>query len=348
MDFYNKILKSKYPYVIAEIGSNHNGDLNLAKQLVLKAKEAGADAVKFQSWTKNSIFSKVKYRENYFLNDDYRIRNDTNLEKIVTKYSIKEKQLYEIYLFCKKLKIDFSSTPFSKKELDFIITKTNAPFIKIASMDLNNIPFIEYVAKKNKPIVLSVGLSELSEIDTAIKTIEKCGNKMISILHCTAIYPVKDKDVNLNNIETLKKIYPYPIGFSDHSIGTDITLASVVKGAKIIEKHFTLDKNMEGWDHKISADFNELKTICDGSKKIIKALGSHRILAPEEDVRKEEFRRSAVAKNSLKKNQIIREKDIDYKRPGRGISPFNHIFLINRKINKDISKDQIIKWDDLV
>ena len=348
MNFYNKILNSKYPYIIAEIGSNHNGSTNLAKKLIKKAKLGGADAVKFQSWSKNSLFSKKSFEDNYFLKDDYRNRSDTNLEDILEKYSFKENQMIAAANFAKKNKIDFSSTPFSVNEVDFLINKIRPPFIKIASMDLNNIPFIEYIAKKKLPIIISTGLSNLKEIDLAISTIEKCKNKKIIIMHCVAIYPTNDIDVNLNNIETLQKAYGYPIGFSDHSLGFEIPLASVVKGVKIIEKHFTLDRSMEGWDHKVSADLETLKIICKGSKRIIDSLGSFRIQAPESKLIKKEFKRSAVATKNLPKGHKITNDDINYKRPGRGIEPNDNKFLVNRLLNKDIEKDKIIYWKDLL
>lgn len=334
------------PYIIAELGSNHNGDMELAKKLILAAKEAGADCVKFQSWTKDTIFSKRKYEENFFLSDDYRNRNDYNLEQIVGKFQITEEQLKEMKEFSDKIGIDCISTPFSKREVDFLVDKLNVPFIKIASMDVNNYPFLEYVAKKNKPIVISTGLSELYEIDKAIRTIENTGNDQIVILHCVSIYPPKDEEVNLNNITTLQNIYDYPIGYSDHTLGATIALASVVKGACIIEKHFTLDKNMFGWDHKVSADSEDLKTICAESKRIYKAMGNKRIYREENDERVVEFRRSIVLTRDMKKGEIITEKDIDFKRPGRGIEPGYANIIIGRKLNKDLKYDDIITFED--
>ncbi len=334
------------PYIIAELGSNHNGDMELAKKLILAAKEAGADCVKFQSWTKDTIFSKRKYEENFFLSDDYRNRNDYNLEQIVEKFQITEEQLKEMKEFSDKIGIDCISTPFSKREVDFLVDKLNVPFIKIASMDVNNYPFLEYVAKKNKPIVISTGLSDLYEIDKAIRTIENTGNDQIVILHCVSIYPPKDEEVNLNNITTLQNIYDYPIGYSDHTLGATIALASVVKGACIIEKHFTLDKNMFGWDHKVSADSEDLKTICAESKRIYKAMGNKRIYREENDERVVEFRRSIVLTRNMKKGEIITEKDIDFKRPGRGIEPGYANIIIGRKLNKDLKYDDIITFED--
>lgn len=337
------------PYIIAELGSNHNGDMVLAKKLMVEAKEAGADCVKFQSWSKDSIFSRQKYDDNYFIADDYRDRNDFTLEQIVDEYSISEEELLDMKKFADEIGVDCSSTPFNKKEADFLIDKLESPFIKVASMDLNNYPFLEYLAKKNKPMIISTGLSELYEIDRAVKTIEKAGNTNIIILHCVATYPPVDSDVNLNNIKTLINAYPnYPIGFSDHTLGVSIPLAAVSLGACLIEKHFTLDKKMEGWDHKVSATKDEMAFIVENSKRIVDALGSFRITASESEEKKTEFRRSLVLTKNLKKGSVLTESDIDFKRPGGGLNPEMFNFIIGRTLNKDLKFDHMLKVDDIV
>lgn len=341
-----KVFNGCEPYIIAEIGSNHNGDMELAKKLILEAKRANADCVKFQSWTKDSIFSKETYDKNFFLKDDYRQREDFTLKEIVDRFSISEKQLLEMKSFCDEVGIDCTSTPFSKDEVDFLVDKLKTPFIKVASMDCNNFPFLDYIARKGLPIVISTGLSELHEIDRAVRTIENAGNEQIVILHCVAIYPPKDEEINLNNISTLKAVYPYPIGFSDHSIGIAVPLASVAKEVCIIEKHFTLDKEMFGWDHKVSADALELEAIVSGSKKIAKAMGTGRVRSVESDERKREFRRSIVLTKNLKKGECVTSEMIDFKRPGTGISPEYSNVVIGRKAASDLLADYPIKWED--
>lgn len=337
------------PYIIAELGSNHNGDMDLARKLILQAKEAGADCVKFQSWNKNSLFSQKKFDDNYFISDDYRNRDDYTLEEIVEEYSISEQELLEMKALCDDIGIDCTSTPFSRKEVDFLVDEMKAPFIKVASMDLNNYPFLAYLAKKGKPVVLSTGLSELYEIDHAVKTIENAGNSQIIILHCVATYPPENKDINLNNIKTLMSMYDsYPIGFSDHSLGTVIPLASVSLGVCMIEKHFTLDKEMEGWDHKVSATKDEMETIVKGAGKIVEAMGSFRIMATESEEKKREFRRSIVIVGDHKKGHIIMESDLNYKRPGGNLSPNMKDFIIGRMLNKDVSNDHILTMKDIV
>lgn len=337
------------PYIIAELGSNHNGDMALARKLIIEAKESGADCVKFQSWSKETIFSREKYEDNYFVADDYRERTDYTLEEIVEEYSISEEELLEMKKFSDEVGIDCTSTPFSKNEADFLVDKMESPFIKVASMDLSNTPFLKYLAEKGKPMIISTGLSELYEIDEAVQAIESAGNKEIIILHCVATYPPVDTDINLNNIKTLMATYPeYPIGFSDHTLGTAIPLAAVALGASVIEKHFTLDKNMEGWDHKISATKQEMKVIVDDSKRISNALGSFRIKATESDEKKKEFRRSIVLTRAFKKGDVIKQDDIDYKRPGGGIKPGMTDFVIGRTVNKDLKFDHILSKEDIV
>jgi sialic acid synthase SpsE len=346
-EFFDRILKAKSPYIIAELGSNHNGDMEVARKLISAAKEAGADCVKFQSWTKDSIFSKSVYKENKFLNDDYRQRKDYNLEEIVDEFSISEEELMDMRNYARQLKIDCASTPFSPKEADFLVDKIQAPFIKVASMDLNNLPFLEYLAEKRKPMVISTGMSEFFEIDKAVRTIENCGNKEIVILHCVSLYPPKDQEVNLRNIETLQRAFPYPVGFSDHTIGIEIPLASVALGVKLIEKHFTLDTEMFGWDHKVSATPETMKVICNGARRISEAMGSNRIICEENDERKSAFRRSIVLTRDLKRGERLTRDHLDFKRPGTGILPAEVQYVVGRKLAADMAADEILTWDKL-
>lgn len=337
------------PYIIAELGSNHNGDMELAKKLIIEAKKAGADCVKFQSWTKDSIFARKKYEDNYFIADDYRDRSDFTLEEIVEEYSISEAELLEMKKFADDIGIDCTSTPFSKKEADFLVDSLATPFIKVASMDLNNYPFLTYLANKGKPLVISTGLSELYEIDRAIKVIEATGNKQIVILHCVSTYPPEDTEVNLNNIKTLMNCYPeYPVGFSDHTIGTAIPTAAVALGSCLIEKHFTLDKNMEGWDHKVSATPEEMTDLVKNSIRVVNSLGSFRVSAPESEEKKSEFKRSIVLTSALLKGTVLKVEHLDYKRPGTGITPGMTDYVIGRVLKLDLPHDHILQLEDLV
>ena len=334
------------PYFIAELGSNHIGDMTLAKKLIDAAKDAGADCVKFQSWSKETIFSRKTYDDNYFLADDYRSRSDYTLEEIVDDYSISSRELLEMKQYADKVGIDCISTPFSKGEVDFLIDDLGAGFMKVASMDLNNYSLLEYMAKKGKPMLLSTGLSNLAEIDQAIRTIEAAGNQQIVILHCVSLYPPEDEQVNLRNMETLSRAYPYPVGFSDHTLGVCIPLAAVARGACVIEKHFTLDKGMEGWDHKVSATPEEMKILVSHSQRIYKALGSARIDQVESKERIDAFRRSVVAAKEIKKDTVITEDSLDFKRPGSGLPPEAIKYMIGKAAKRDIAYDEIIEFND--
>jgi sialic acid synthase SpsE len=343
----NKVISNDCcPYIIAEIGSNHNGNMDLCKKIIKAAKDTGADCVKFQFFTTTSMFSKKTYNENYFIADDYRNRTDYTLKEIVEAYSIKKNELIEMKKFCEELNIDFAVTPFSNEEADFVIDELNVDFVKIASMDCNNYQFLEYVAKKNKPIVLSTGLCTLDEIDKAVQTIESTGNTKLIILHCVAMYPPPDEIINLKNISTLKKIYPYPIGFSDHSDGPYVSLAATAIGACLIEKHFTIDKNMKGWDHHMSMNENQMRELILGSKKIYKSLGTERIYREEDQNRVDSFRRSIVAKIQILKDEIITSDMLDVKRPGTGLAPEMLDLVVGKKAKRDIDYDEIIQLED--
>lgn len=343
---YEEVTKKGKPYIIAEIGANHNGDMELAKEMIDVAKACGADCVKFQSWTKDSIFSKVVYEDNYFLQDDYRNRTDYTMEEIVDKYHIGIEEHRQLKEYCDKVGIDFNSTPFSKREVDLLVDELGVPFIKIASMDLNNIPFLTYIAKKGRPVVISTGLCGLDDVSNAVECLEMNGCHEIVLLHCVSIYPPKDEQVNLNNIDMLRMNFGYPVGYSDHTLGVIAPIMSLAKEVCIIEKHFTLDKEMEGWDHKISANPEELRTIVNAAQSGYKMLGSYRKVVNEDQERRNAFQRSIVAAKDIPEGHVITEADIDYKRPGTGISPKYYQFLLGKKATRFIKRDELIRMED--
>ncbi|MCO5229803.1 MAG: N-acetylneuraminate synthase family protein [Chitinophagales bacterium] len=334
------------PYFIAEIGANHNGDMSLAKIMIDSAKECGADCVKFQSWSPTSLIAKEEYDRNQSYDDSPK-KHFGSLKEMVEKYYLREEQHYELKDYCDSIGIDFCSTPFSEEEVD-ILDKCDVPFYKIASMDINNYQLLEYIASRNKPIILSTGMATLSEIDNAINFIVKNGGKEIALLHCISIYPPDYEDINLNNIPMLYDAFGLPVGFSDHSIGFSIPLASIALGSCIIEKHFTIDKDLPGWDHEISANPEELKIICQEGKNINISLGkSNRIISKAESLKKEKFRRSIVVKNDLKAGHIIENRDLTSKRPGIGIPPDMIKSVIGRSLVVDKASDTLLKWSDI-
>ena len=334
------------PYIIAEIGANHNGDMDLAIKMIDSAKSCGCDAVKFQSWTPDSLVAKEEYDRNQQYNDSSK-KHFGSLREMVKKYYLRPEQHHELKHYCDKIGIEFCSTPFSEDEADHL-EELEVPFYKIASMDVNNPRMLKHVAGKRKPIVLSTGMATLAEIENAVKAIESEGNHQIILLHCIAIYPPAYEDINLNNIPMLRQTFGYLVGFSDHSIGVSIPLASVALGSCIIEKHFTIDKDMPGWDHAVSANPEEMKIIVEESRNIVKAMGSfRRVVNQAEKEKKLKFRRSIVVKKDLKQGHILTIDDLDFKRPATGIHPDEVRYVIGRTLKRNIACDELLHWEDM-
>ncbi|KAF1076907.1 N-acetylneuraminate synthase family protein [Methanogenium sp. MK-MG] len=337
--------KGKLPYFIAEIGANHNGDMNLCKKMIDAAIACDADAVKFQSWTKSSLISKAEYARNTQYSDTK--KHFGSLEAMVEKYQFTSDQHKEIASYCKNAGITFLSSCFSEGEVD-LLDSLNMPVFKIASMDINNLPLLEYIAGKGKPVILSTGMASFGEIEAAVDTLRSHGSGPIAILHCVSIYPPDFETINLRNISTLETAFDVPVGFSDHTLGTAIPIAAIALGACIIEKHFTLDKNLPGWDHAISADPLEMERIVNEGKNVFFSLGSYtRIVGIDEIEKSKKFRRSLVLKRNMKKGEVLSQKDIDFKRPGTGIRPDETKYVIGRTLDEDIEADIELNWVNL-
>ncbi len=333
------------PFIIAEIGSNHNGDMRLCKKLIDSAKKCGADAVKFQSWSKTSLISRAEYNRNTCYSD--KKKHFGSLEEMVEKYQLTPEQHYDVKKYCDKKGITFLSSGFSEEEID-LLDSLDVPVFKIASMDINHLPLLRFIANKHKPVILSTGMATLGEIEQAVQVLRNGGAGPIALLHCISIYPPDYNTIHLRNMHMLQQSFSVPVGFSDHTIGTAISLAAISLGACIIEKHFTINKNLEGWDHAISADPVELETIVREGKNIYHALGkTTRSVTNAEMQKRKTFRRSIVMRRAMTEGEIITINDIDFKRPGTGIAPDEIDYVIGRKLTVGLDIDDLIRWQDL-
>ena len=340
------ISNSSSPYIIAEIGVNHEGSISSAKKLILNAKKGGADAAKFQTYKAHLITS--KYAPSYWDTNKEKIKNQFELFQKYDKFE--EKQYSELYRYCKKINIEFISTPFDHKSVDMLDKYVN--FFKVSSSDITNFPLLKKISTKKKPILISTGASSLKEIEEAITYLNKKKCKNIAIMHCILNYPTKDQDANLNMIKSLKKNFPNNIiGYSDHTLPCSemkVVTTAYILGAKIIEKHFTINKKLQGNDHYHSMDLNDLKNLRKRIKNIDITIGNSEKKYLSSEIKSRKFaRRSVIAKNFIEKNKIIKKTDLICKRPGTGINPKYFNKVIGRRAAKDLKIDHIIKLKDI-
>ena len=342
------------PFIIAEAGVNYydivkkeNIELiEAAKLMVKEAVNAGADAIKFQTYKAEKLVS--KYSPAYW---DTTKESTTSQYELFKKYDkFEEKEYRELAGYAREKKIIFMSTPFDKEAVDFL--DTLMPVFKISSSDITNLPFMRYIAKKQKPIFLSTGASTINEIKDAVSTIENEGVNQIVIMHCILNYPTKYEDANLGMIKYLKKVFPdYLVGYSDHTLpdsSMSVLTTAVLLGANVIEKHFTLDKSLKGNDHYHSMDPEDLRRFIDNLELLEKIIGKEikEPLESESSARKY-ARRSIVAKIDIPGDTIITEDMITFKRPGTGITPKFLDKVIGKKAKRDIGKDKVIEWKDI-
>ncbi len=325
------------PYIVAELNTSHMGKIDTAKEMISTAKEAGCDCVKFQSWSAETLYSKSYYEQNPIA------------KRFFDKLSFSEEALMELANYCKSIEIGFASTPYSRREVDFLVNKCEVPYIKIASMDLTNLPFLEYIAKSGTPIVLSTGMGEMDEIVKAVRTIHKAGNQNVCLLHCTSIYPPEISTIRLKNILGLRERFPdCAIGYSDHSIGIEIASAAVALGACMVEKHFTLDNSKIGIDNQMATEPGEMAQLVRNCHNVQLALGSEdRIVFSAEIEQRHNMRRSIVATRDLFAGDSIKPEDLDVKRPGTGISPEKMADLIGNTLLRDVGADTLITDADV-
>ena len=332
------------PFIIAEGGLNHNGDVELAKKLIDEAKKINCDAIKFQTFTANKRISKevksVKYSEEA---DGLQ----ENIYEMFERLSINEKKHKEIFQYARKKGIEIFSTPFDEKSVDFL-EKLKVKFYKIASVDLVNIPLIKKIGYTGKPLILSTGMSNIGNVQDAVEAFKSTGNKNLILLHCLSSYPANEKEMNLKAIKTLKNNFNIPVGLSDHYPGIEISLMALGVGANIIERHFTLDKTFEGPDHILSSEPEEFKKLMSLAKNTISILGDgQKTIQPSEYVVINSQRKSIYASKNIKKGDKFTKKNTCIKGPGGGMLPKHYDIVLKRKSKGKIFKDYPIKWEDI-
>lgn len=330
--------KGQTPYIIAEVNSSHGGSVETAKRMIEAAADCGCNCVKFQSWSAESLYSKTYYKENPIA------------KRFMTKFSLSPQELKLLAEYCRECGVDFSSTPYSRAEVDFLIQECGAPFIKAASMDLNNYEFLEYIARTGSAVILSTGMGEEAEIRKAVETIRGAGNSALCLLHCVSLYPSEVSAMNLNRIASLQRKFPdCSVGFSDHSLVTELAAASVALGACVIEKHLTLDKARIGMDNQMAVEPEELKRLVTQCRNVWRALGTEeRAVSSAEAEQRAKMRRSLVYTRDMKAGETISREDLDVKRPGTGLPPEKLGEIVGRVLKRDVEADTLLRENDLL
>ncbi len=331
-------------FVIAEAGVNHNGDINLAKKLIDIAKEAGADAVKFQTFKAEELVTKGTEKAQY---QRQTTGADESQFEMIKKLELAESAFKELSDYTQKRGLLFLSSPFDSGSVDLLDRLGIAAF-KIPSGEITNFPLLKHIAQKIKPIILSTGMSTISEIEEALAVIQEEGLHDIIMLHCVSSYPAKAEDMNLRAMETLRQVFNLPVGLSDHTLGITVPIAAVALGACIIEKHFTLDKSLPGPDHGASLEPDELKQMVMAIREVEKALGDG-IKEPTkgEEENKRLARRSIVARVAIPKGEIITQEMLAVKRAGEGLEPKYLKRICGTRIKGTIKEGETITWDKL-
>jgi N,N'-diacetyllegionaminate synthase len=333
-------MDNKHVYIIAEAGVNHNGDINLAYKLIDEAVKAKVDAVKFQTFKSSKVVSKFADKAEY---QKENTGNDESQLEMVSKLELSFEQFKELNEYCVQKGITFLSTPFDDESIEFL-DKLAMNVFKVPSGEVTNIPYLIKVGNLKKEIILSTGMCTIDEIELAVRTLKDAGAKNIAILHCNTEYPTPYKDVNLKAMLAIKEKFNVKVGYSDHTLGIEVPIAAVALGAEIIEKHFTLDKNMEGPDHIASLEPDELRKMVESIRNITKALGSGVKEPSQSEIKNKAIaRRSVVAKRAIKAGEELTEDNLTVKRPGNGISPVKWFEVIGKKAIRDFEEDECIE-----
>jgi len=320
------------PYFIAELNTSHFGKVDIAKDMIVAAKAAGCDCVKFQSWSASTLYSTTYYRQNPVA------------KRFVDKFSFSSEQQKELAEFARAQGIAFASTPYSRDEVDFLLQECGVPFIKIASMEIDNLPYLEYIARTGTAIILSTGMADQDEIDRAVRCIRAAGNDNVCVLHCVSIYPAAPSTINLNNMLTLRERHPdLVIGYSDHTLGAATPTAAVALGSPVIEKHFTLDAGKIGMDNQMAMEPDAFGAMIISCREAWESLGSfERVVSEAELAQRRNMRRSVVSRRAIAAGAVITAEDLDFKRPGDGFSPAQVDQVLGHKALQDIAADEVI------
>ena len=328
-------------FIIAEAGVNHNGSIELAYKLIDIAVEAGADAVKFQTFKAENLVTKSADKADY--QKQTTDESESQFE-MIKKLELDVETHKELITYCQEKNIMFLSTPFDSDSIN-LLNELNLKIFKVPSGEITNLPYLKHIGTLRKQVILSTGMSTLKEVGDALAILTNAGtlNENITVLHANTMYPTPMEDVNLNAMQTIHKEFGVAVGYSDHTLGIEVDIAAVAMGASIIEKHFTLNKAMEGPDHKASLEPEELKAMVSAIRNIEKALGSNeKILSPSEEVNLNIARKSIVASCPIRKGELLSEKNISTKRPGTGISPMKWDEIIGTIATKSYQMDESI------
>ena len=330
----------KKVFIIAEAGVNHNGSIELAKKLIDKAAEAGADAVKFQSFKAENLVTKTAKKAEY---QETATGIAESQFQMIKKLELDYEKHGELINYCQEKGIMFLSSSFDLDSID-LLHKLELEIFKIPSGEITNLPYLRKIGKLKKKVILSTGMSTLGDIEQALKILRENGTDDITVLHCNTEYPTPMKDVNLNAMNTIRDAFKVEVGYSDHTLGIEIPIAAVALGATIIEKHFTLDKTMEGPDHRASLEPNELKAMVTAIRNIENAMGDGvKELTESESKNIKIARKSIVASKNIKKGEIFTEENLTVKRPGDGISPMNWDQVLGKIAKQDFKEDEKIE-----
>lgn len=330
--------------IIAEAGVNHNGDVNLAYRMIDEAKRAGADIIKFQTGKPESVISRFAQKAEY---QKITTGEEESQLDMCKKISLEYEDYSSLKAYCDKVGIQFLSTPFDLESIEFL-EKLGIGLWKIPSGEITNLPYLIRVANTHQPVIMSTGICEMEEVGAALQILEEHGAGKISLLHCTTEYPAPYGDVNLKAMLSMKDKFDLEVGYSDHTQGIEVSVAAVAMGAKIIEKHFTLDRNMEGPDHKASLEPPELKKLVRSIRHIEEAMGTGEKHPASSEIKNRDIaRKSIVAACPIKAGEVFSEKNLTAKRPGNGISPMRWYDILGRKARKNYEEDELIVENEL-